>query len=169
NKQTAIYSTDIPSDNYFKFLVEELKPYIDSAYATKSEMKNTFVAGSGMGGLISIYAICEYPKVFGGAACLSTHWEGIFASKNNPIPAAFVQYLSKHLPDPSIHYIYFDFGTAPSDSLYGTFQMQVDSVLQVKGFDQNRWKSMKHEGANYSKRSWMKRLPIPVVYLLDKR
>ena len=34
-----------------------------------------------MGGLISLYAICEYPDIFGGAACLSTHWpilDGVF-------------------------------------------------------------------------------------------
>ncbi len=36
-------------------------------------MKNTFIAGFSMGGLISLYAICEYPMVFGGVACLSTH------------------------------------------------------------------------------------------------
>ena len=27
-----------------------------------------------MGGMISAYAISEYPEIFGGAACLSTHW-----------------------------------------------------------------------------------------------
>ena len=33
-----------------------------------------------MGGLISLYALTEYPEVFGGAACLSTHWIGTFES-----------------------------------------------------------------------------------------
>lgn len=35
---------------------------------------NTNVMGSSMGGLMSLYAICEYPHIFGGAGCLSTHW-----------------------------------------------------------------------------------------------
>jgi enterochelin esterase-like enzyme len=52
------------SDLYLKFLVTELKPFIDKTFSTKSNAKNTFSAGSSMGGLISIYAICEYPTVF---------------------------------------------------------------------------------------------------------
>lgn len=169
NEQNSLFSTGINSDNYLKFLVKELKPYIDSAYTTKSEMKNTFVAGSSMGGLISIYAICEYPKVFGGAACLSTHWLGTFASRNNPIPAAFIDYLSENLPDPTTHSIYFDYGTATLDSLYGPFQLQVDSVMRVKGFNQNHWKTMKFEGADHSEKSWHERLHIPVAFLLGNR
>ena len=77
------------SDKYLKFLVEELKPFIDSTFSTLKDSKNTFIAGSSMGGLISMYAICEYPNVFGGAACLSTHWPGTFKVEGNPIPAAF--------------------------------------------------------------------------------
>ena len=60
------------SDDYLKFLVTELKPFIDKTFATKADQSHTFIAGSSMGGLISMYAVCEYPKVFGGAACLST-------------------------------------------------------------------------------------------------
>ena len=62
------------SDNYLKFLVEELKPFIDKTYKTNPEKDNTFIMGSSMGGMISAYAISEYPDVFGGAACMSTHW-----------------------------------------------------------------------------------------------
>ena len=64
-----------------------------------------------MGGLISMYAICEYPEVFGGAICMSTHWYRNFASENNPIPLAFQNYLKANLPNPKTHKIYFDFGT----------------------------------------------------------
>ena len=46
-------------DNYLKFLVFELKPYIDRNFATKTEKEHTFMMGSSMGGLISIYAISE--------------------------------------------------------------------------------------------------------------
>ncbi|MEI8060640.1 MAG: alpha/beta hydrolase-fold protein, partial [Ferruginibacter sp.] len=81
----------IHSDNYLKFLVTELKPFIDSTYSTYTQRQHTFIMGSSMGGLISMYAICEYPSVFGGAACMSTHWPGIFTMKNNPIPQAFAK------------------------------------------------------------------------------
>jgi pimeloyl-ACP methyl ester carboxylesterase len=65
---------DIVSDKYLKFLVKELKPFIDQTYPTQPGKDDTFIMGSSMGGMISAYAIAEYPAVFGGAACLSTHW-----------------------------------------------------------------------------------------------
>ena len=89
------------SDNYLKFIVEELKPFIDSTYSTLIDKENTFIAGSSMGGLISMYAVCEYPNVFGGAACLSTHWPGTFEVENNPIPEIFYNYLTNNLPKPN--------------------------------------------------------------------
>ena len=64
----------ISSDEYLKFLVRELKPFIDSRYRTRRGAADTFVMGSSMGGLISAYAVTEYPNVFGGAGCVSTHW-----------------------------------------------------------------------------------------------
>jgi len=56
---------------YVDFLVETLKPYIDSHYQTLTDAKHTTVAGSSMGGLISMYAELKYPKVFGSAGVFS--------------------------------------------------------------------------------------------------
>ncbi|RDC55094.1 phosphonate ABC transporter ATP-binding protein [Pedobacter chinensis] len=56
---------------YAAFLVETLKPFIDQHYRTLPGVKNTAIAGSSMGGLISMYAIAEYPKVFGSAGVFS--------------------------------------------------------------------------------------------------
>jgi metallo-beta-lactamase class B len=56
---------------YAAFLVETLKPFIDKQYRTITGPKNTFVAGSSMGALISMYAILKYPSVFGGTGILS--------------------------------------------------------------------------------------------------
>ena len=58
-------------DQYVDFLVQTLKPYIDKHYRTKKDRKNTFIAGSSMGGLISFYAILKYPEVFGCAGVFS--------------------------------------------------------------------------------------------------
>ena len=105
------------SDKYLQFLVSELKPFIDKIFSTKTKKENTFIMGSSMGGLISMYAICEYPKVFGGAGCLSTHWPGVWFIENNPVPDAFLTYLKAHLPDPKNHTIYFDCGDQTLDAL----------------------------------------------------
>jgi predicted alpha/beta superfamily hydrolase len=56
---------------YAEFLAKTLKPFIDSRYRTMKGPENTFVAGSSMGGLISLYTVLQYPGVFGGAGVLS--------------------------------------------------------------------------------------------------
>jgi len=64
-------------DLYVDFLVKTLKPFIDKHYRTLRTKKNTFIAGSSMGGLISMYAVLKYPEVFGGAGVFSpAFWIG---------------------------------------------------------------------------------------------
>ncbi|MGC4036666.1 MAG: alpha/beta hydrolase-fold protein [Chitinophagaceae bacterium] len=58
-------------DDYVDFLVKTVKPFIDQHYRTKQDKANTTIAGSSMGGLISLYAIIKYPDVFGGAGIFS--------------------------------------------------------------------------------------------------
>ncbi|MEP7253866.1 MAG: alpha/beta hydrolase-fold protein [Ginsengibacter sp.] len=58
-------------DHYVDFLVKTLKPFIDKNYRTLKGRPNTFIAGSSMGGLISLYAVLKYPKIFGGAGVFS--------------------------------------------------------------------------------------------------
>jgi len=64
-------------DQYLDFLVKTLKPFIDKNYRTEKDKQNTFIAGSSMGGLISMYAVLKYPKTFGGAGVFSpAFWVG---------------------------------------------------------------------------------------------
>ena len=158
----------IQSDNYLMFIVKELKPFIDKKYSVFKDRSHTFIAGSSMGGLISMYAICEYPKVFGGAACLSTHWPGIFSMKNNPVPNAFFNYLKKHLPHPKNHKIYFDYGDATLDALYPPLQQKADEVMKEKGFTAANWLTKYFPGEDHSENAWRKRFTIPLEFLLKK-
>jgi predicted alpha/beta superfamily hydrolase len=158
----------IHSDDYLKFIVLELKPFVDKQFSTKAGRKHTFIAGSSMGGLISMYAVCEYPKVFGGAACLSTHWPGIFAMENNPVPQAFYKYLKTHLPKPRKVKIYFDYGDQTLDALYPPLQQQVDVIMREKRFKPKHWITRFYPGENHSEVSWSKRLDVPLVFLLGK-
>jgi enterochelin esterase-like enzyme len=156
------------SDLYLKFLVTELKPFIDKTFSTKTDKGNTFIAGSSMGGLISMYAICEYPKIFGGAACLSTHWPGMFSTNNNPIPDAFINYLKVKLPNPKDHKIYFDYGDQTLDAMYPALQKRVDQVMVVKGYKDSQWQTIFFPGKDHSEKSWRERLDIPLLFLLKK-
>jgi metallo-beta-lactamase class B len=58
-------------DAYVRFLARTLKPYIDARFRTRPGPAHTVVAGSSMGGLISLYAALRYPTVFGGAGVFS--------------------------------------------------------------------------------------------------
>ncbi len=156
------------SDSYLKFIVTELKPFIDIHFSTLKDKDNTFIAGSSMGGLISLYAICEYPDVFGSAACLSTHWTGIFQLEDNPVPAAFFDYMKTYLPDPRTHRIYFDYGDQTLDSLYPTLQKQVDIIMTEKGFTNKNWITKFFPGKDHSEKSWAEHLSIPLEFLLKE-
>lgn len=62
---------------YVDFITKTLRPFINKKYRTKRCRKNTFIAGSSMGGLISMYALLKYPRVFGGAGVFSpAFWVG---------------------------------------------------------------------------------------------
>ena len=163
----SVFSGKVQSDNYLKFLVTELKPFIDSAYHTQNDVGSTFIAGSSMGGLISIYALCEYPKIFGGAACLSTHWPGIFKA-DNPFPKAMQVYLKMHLPVAKNHQIYFDYGTETLDIMYEPYQLEVDKIMANKGYSTKNLMTKKFEGENHSEVAWSKRVRIPLEFLLRK-
>lgn len=64
-------------DQYVDFLVHTLKPHVDSHFRTKKDREHTYIGGSSMGGLISMYAILKYPDVYGGAGIFSpAFWVG---------------------------------------------------------------------------------------------
>ena len=154
------------SDNYLKFIVRELKLYIDNKYSVYTDSDHTFIGGSSMGGLISIYAICEYPTIFGGSMSMSTHWPGTFESENNPIPNAFFNYLKNNLPNPKNHKIYFDCGDKTLDAMYPKLQKQVDILMMKKGFTAKNWITKYFPGDDHSEKSWNRRLNIPLEFLL---
>ena len=165
----SLFGNKVQSDNYLKFLTEELKPYIDSTYSTLSDKSNTFIMGSSMGGLISMYAICEYPEVFGGAACLSTHWPGVFTKEGNPIPRAFFNYLKSKVPNPKDHLLYFDHGTETLDALYLDLQPKADSIIINAGYSESNFLTKKFEGDPHDENAWKNRLHIPLTFLLSNK
>ncbi len=56
---------------YARFIVETLKPYVDSLYRTLPGRQNTGIMGSSLGGLISDYMALKYQEVFGMAGLFS--------------------------------------------------------------------------------------------------
>jgi len=152
-------SSEICSDNYLRFIVEELKPFVDANYRTFTGQRDTAIMGSSMGGLISMYALCEYPQVFVGAGCVSTHF---------PIGRGIaLKYMQEHLPDPGSHKFYFDYGTKTIDKNYQKYQKKADEILASAGYTQpENWITRKFEGHEHSEVYWRKRVHIPLEFLL---
>lgn len=156
------------ADLYLQFLVKELKPYIDANYPTFTEASNTYISGSSMGGLISMYAMCEYPEVFGSAACISTHWLGSTLLDDDRIPNAFMQYLSNKIPSPNNHRFYFDYGTINLDSKYKPHQQKANELFVQKGYSISNFVSLEFKGADHREIDWNKRFATPVKFLMGK-
>ncbi len=156
------------SDAYLKFIVQELKPMIDSLYATKPERDYTYLAGSSMGGLVSWYGLCEYSDIFKGAACLSPHWPGTMTLKRNPVPGAFLKYLKANLPDTAIEAkIYFDCGDQTLDALYPGIQKRVDRLMLNKGYTQEHWVTRYFPGEAHDENAWKKRFGAALLFLMN--
>ncbi len=157
---TRRFTGEYNGDAYLKFLVTELKPFIDATYHTLPDARHTFTAGSSLGALISLYALVEYPQVFGGAGCLSIPW---------PIGEnALVDYFCTALPRPGEHKVYFDFGTQTSDGPIEPFQARMDEWLAKAGFRPGvDWLSRKFVGAEHTESAWRERLHIPLRYFFN--
>ncbi|MGK0385999.1 MAG: enterochelin esterase-like enzyme [Patiriisocius sp.] len=159
---------EINSDDYLRFITKELKPYIDQEYATAADFKNTYIAGASMGGLISMYAVCEYPEIFGGAIGMSTHWVGAVPSSGNPLPEVFFNYMRTNLPPPEHHKFYFDFGTKGLDMFYTQYESQVNTVFQERNYPDSLLKNLKFVGGNHNVESWQPRLPDALIMMLGR-
>ena len=59
-------------EQFMDWVVNELKPYIDSHYRTMPFRECTGIGGSSMGGLMALYTAIKYNDYFSKAACLSS-------------------------------------------------------------------------------------------------
>lgn len=161
------------ADNYLKYIVKEIKPYIDSHYKVDSSREATSIMGSSMGGLISMYAQCEYPEVFGGSGCLSTHWlgtiQGTMKETGSEVPDMIINYIKKHLPAVEKGgKFYFDHGDQQLDAKYPEYQAKVNKVMAEKGYGPDQWQTHVFKGETHNAHSWSRRLDIPIRFLAGK-
>lgn len=168
--EAELFGATLYADQYLRFLVEELKPFIAENFSLNIDRKNSFLMGSSMGGLISMYALSEYPDEFLGAACLSTHWLGARRPEDvAKVSKGLLSYVKKHLPDSrSGHRFYFDYGTQGLDQYYEPLQTKVDDIMRFKGYKTAHWLTQKFVGASHDEVSWNQRLHIPLQFLFGE-
>ncbi len=130
-------------DDYVDFLVKTLKPYIDAHYRTKTGARHTTIAGSSMGGLISMYAALKYPDVFGNA--------GIFSPAFWIAPEIYQLAQQKSLPPKSR--FYFVCGDAESDSMVTDMKKMAD-IIRAKGKNEDKTPVVIIKGASHNEKQW---------------
>ena len=135
---------------YMKWLIHELKPYIDANYRTLPDRLNTIIAGSSMGGLMALYGCCVFNHVFQRAACLSPSlWVD---------PGKIIELVARaHIKNDTC--IYMDYGSeemynhaANAEALMSTSHLllskRVNLAMRVV------------PGGNHSEASWERQIPI---------
>ncbi|MDE6341256.1 MAG: hypothetical protein K2K93_02970 [Muribaculaceae bacterium] len=165
-------------DEEAAFVATELKPLIDNLFNTSPEVSATFAMGSSMGALASIYLLCEYPDIFGGAACISTHWIGSlhlnadYTLNDDEVCAdAILRYLDEHLPSAGAHRLYLDQGTTGWDAQYLKYEAAARTITRSKGYSEGDCSLCVYDavGAGHNEWYWQQRADVPLRFLLSKK
>lgn len=161
---------ELKADAYLRFITEELKPYIDETYATASGSNDTFIMGSSMGGLISLYAMSEYPDTFSKAAAVSIHWpltepEGALAQQAD---AAQQAYLANGGLDRDKHKIWFDHGTETLDAAYPPHAQAMEAWFREQGWAEDQAVFRAYPGTDHSEGAWAARGDEILTFLLSQ-
>ena len=143
-------------DLYLDFLVHTLKPVVDRDFRTLPGREHTGIAGSSMGGLISLYAFFRHPEVFGFAGVMSPAlWFGGrriygFVEKAPFVPGK----------------LYLDVGTQEgSEELQDVRRLR--DILVAKGYEKGRnFLYVVEMGGAHNERAWARRLRKELHFLL---
>lgn len=153
-------------DLYLSFIVNSLKPYIDKNYRTLKTKENTFIAGSSMGGFISLYAVYKYPEVFSVVGAFST---AIWFKKDK-----LIEFLKDNFTIGIS--VYLDSGTKETsdkeksefNAIYVNDTNEIANLLLDLGQPPEDLKVLIDEGADHSEESWRRRFPIFLDWILSK-
>lgn len=155
-------------DAYVRFIIETVKPAIDDGLRTRPEAPFTGIAGSSMGGLISLYGALVYPQVFGLCGALSAAY---WFSDN-----ALLKTTREKSAYPGR--IYLDVGTHEGETLQGWLNMSGEAAdrAYVQGVrdlrdtltqgKSSRIMYVEDAGALHRESAWAKRLPDALRFLL---
>lgn len=155
--RTAEYSPKQKGKEYSKFLIETLKPFIDSNYNTLTDPKNTAVMGSSSGGLISYHLAWEYPEVFSMAGCLSP---AFLVDKSE-----IVKRVKSTDNGKSIKLVILN-GTIGLETELQPAITDIINVLEEKQFNKLIYKIF--DGAEHNESAWAKQVEIPLLFFFGK-
>lgn len=148
---------------YMEFVVKEVKPFIDKSYRTKPGREATGVAGSSLGGLISLHLGIEYPEVFSRIGVISPalYWDDHFALRETEKKGDALSHAR----------IWLDIGTKEGSTL-PQFNRAVDDarrlaeILKGKGFVEGKnLRYLEVAGAVHNEGAWSERFGEILTFL----
>jgi predicted alpha/beta superfamily hydrolase len=143
-------------DIYLDFIINTLKPHIDSTYRTKHDAKHTSIIGSSLGGLLSFYATIKYPEVFGNAGVFSPS----FWYSNAIYEFVEVSKISETSK------FYFLMGTEESETAVAEQEKMVNLLLE-KGVNPNQIVNKIVEGGKHNEAFWSSEFPEAYQWLMN--
>lgn len=144
-------------DKYVRFIVETLKPYINSQYRTKTNRKNTLIGGSSLGALISVYGAVKYPKEFGKILAFSpAFW---FNSKE------MNRFISDSTAQLKHQKYYFIQGKLEDEGMEAETQRIIEKLKQ-KGVKPRNIFFRADEDGKHNEMYWRREFPAAVRWLL---
>jgi predicted alpha/beta superfamily hydrolase len=150
------YGAGGSGDPYLDFLVHTLKPVVDHDFRTLPGREHTGIAGSSMGGLISLYAFFRHPETFGFAGVMSPAlWFAGRRVYDHVEQAPFVP-----------GKLYLDVGTQEgSEELQDVRRLR--DILVRKGYEKGRnFLYVVEMGGAHNERAWARRLRKELHFLL---
>lgn len=113
---------------YVEFLVQTLKPFVDKRFRTLKDAQHTYIAGSSMGALISLYAVTKYPDVFGSA--------GMFSPAFWLAPQIYAD--AQQANWKSVHRFFFYAGQKESETMISDMKRMEDVLYKASNTIQTR-------------------------------
>ncbi len=148
------------ADRYAKFLIEEVKPFIEREYRTLSGSQHTGIGGSSLGGLVSLYLGLKHSRIFGRIAALSPSvwW-------NQHVIHRFAKAATVE-PRPRI---WLDIGTREGSRIVQEVEKFRDVLLE-KGWQLERDLHYERvEGAEHNEAAWAQRVGPFLQFLYPAR
>jgi len=147
---------------YLRFLIEAVKPLIDCDFRTLPRREHTFVMGSSMGGLISLYAFFRHPEVFGGAGVMSPSlWFGDRRVFDYAEAAPFVPgrlYMDVGYKESTLSHV--------SSRRYLADVRRMHRILLRKGYEEGNYLYLEDKQGMHNEADWARRLPGALRFLL---
>ncbi|SNZ16106.1 Predicted hydrolase of the alpha/beta superfamily [Natronoarchaeum philippinense] len=152
------------ADEYLAFLAERVVPAVEDSFRTKTGREYRGLAGSSLGGLVSLYGYFEYPDLFGFAGVLSpAFWwtEGQifeYVAEQSHVPGRlYLDVGGDEMPD-----------SPDLSARYREEAREMVEQLEAMGYDDSELRFVLEEGAVHQEAAWARRFPDAARFLLGE-